>query len=196
MNDSSTSTQQPPQQPPQGSASFSQGVNANNSPASFNLAFPGQPSPSTPGAGPSSHSSVNPQFLFQNGNFQPPQQQGQSNGNGNGNVNASGGGFDQAALQARIALAQQMAQAGMQQHNQQEQKLNGVGQGHERKVSGSGSTGGGPSGPPAGGFNGDWAQLANANAGVGPAMQNAQASTREALMKQVCCAPNTNHSHT
>lgn len=106
----------------------------------------------------------------------------------------NGSQFDPAALQARIALAQQMAQHGMQQHNQQEQKVNGAGgqgqaqgPGHERRASGSGTgTGAVPTG--------DWAQLSNAanaaNAGAGGGMMpNAQATTREALMKQASQCP-------
>lgn len=179
MSEPSSSSRQNP--------SFSQGANA-NSPAQFNLAFPPtqQQAPNNVGinngngsAGPSMPPGVNPQFLFQNGNLsQPPPGM---NGNQVG-VNGNGQPFDQAALQARIALAQQMAQAGMQQHNQQEQRANGGGQGGsadgglERRTSGTGPQ-------PGQGGSGDWTQLANAaNAGM---MQNVQATTREALMKQV-----------
>ena len=86
--------------------------------------------------------------------------------NGNGN-------FDQAALQARIALAQQMAQQNMQQQSQHEQQFQNPQQGQipERRPSVL---------PP------DWSQLAQT--GAGGIMNGAQGATREALMKQVSCS--------
>lgn len=199
------------------SVSFSQGVDA-NSPAQFNLSFP--PPSQTPSFNDNintnynydgssmSAGQINPQSMYQNGNtngnFQQQQNgmNGQMQGMGMDMASASfsngNQSFDPAALQARIAHAQQMAhQAGLQQHTQQEQKGNGQhgpgqnqgqgqapgqgqhqGHGHERKASGSSS---GPGG--AAGTSGDWAQLANP--GTGGIMPNAQATTREALMKQV-----------
>ena len=184
-------------------ATFSQGVNA-NSPAQFNLSFAPPTSNNVNYAQNQNHDQsqningsgsmamppgVNPQMFFQNSNgngFPQAGMNGQPQGLGQGMVPphsaspVNGNQFDPAALQARIALAQQMAQQGMQQHNQQEQKVNGAsgqGQGHERRTSASGS------GPIP---TGDWAQLANAaQAGAaGGIMPNAQATTREALMKQ------------
>lgn len=189
-------------------ATFSQGVNA-NSPAQFNLSFAPPTSNNVNYAQNHNHDQhqnmngsggmamppggVKPQVFFQNGNgigngFPQAGMNGQPQGQTQGMAPphsaspVNGNQFDPAALQARIALAQQMAQQGMQQHNQQEQKVNGAGgqgpgQGHERRTSGSGS------GPVP---TGDWAQLANAaQAGAGGAMMpNAQATTREALMKQ------------
>ena len=97
---------------------------------------------------------------------------GPSSGNGSTNGDGANGNFDQAALQARIALAQQMAQAGMQQQSQHEQQFQGQHQQQpqqqERKTSGPMP---------------DWSQLANT--GVGGIMNGTQGATREALMKQV-----------
>lgn len=193
-------------------ASFSQGVNA-NSPAQFNLSFQ-PPIPNNVNYNSNNNTNpngsggmamppgVNPQMFFQNSNgngigngfIQQQGMNGQPQGQGPAIPHSAspvnGSQFDPAALQARIALAQQMAQQGMQQHNQQEQKANGTGgqQGslQDRRASGSGS-----GSVPAG----DWAQLANAantaNAGAGGgAMPNAQATTREALMKQASLSSN------
>lgn len=100
-----------------------------------------------------------------NGNASNPSNPSHDGANGNGN-------FDQAALQARIALAQQMAQQGMQQQSQHEQQMQNS-QGQERRTSGP---------------TPDWGQLA-ANSGVGGIMNGAQGATREALMKQVSFCP-------
>jgi len=103
---------------------------------------------------------------YTNGNAGPSNPTNPSNDGANGN-----GNFDQAALQARIALAQQMAQQGMQQQSQHEQQLQNSQQGLAQEKRTSGPT------P-------DWGQLA-ANSGVGGIMNGAQGATREALMKQV-----------
>jgi len=126
-------------------------------PVPFNLTLPHQ------NMNPPNTNGNNTSSEYTNGNAGPsnPPNDG-VNGNGN---------FDQAALQARIALAQQMAQQGMQQQSQHEQQLHNSqqGQAQERRTSGP---------------TPDWGQLA-ANSGVGGIMNGAQGATREALMKQV-----------
>ena len=129
-------------------------------PVPFSLTLPQQPMnpPNTNGNNTSSE--------YTNGNAGPSNPPGPTNDGVNGN-----GNFDQAALQARIALAQQMAQQGMQQQSQHEQQLQNSQQGQVQERRTSGPT------P-------DWGHLA-ANSGVGGIMNGAQGATREALMKQV-----------
>jgi len=156
-------------------------------PSSFTLTLPTQQSQNANGSGSHGNKNTQPPQSAPNGHGTPSTPSSAVNGagpstNGNGNGNQA---FDQAALQARISLAQQMAQAGMQQTNQLEQQHASMpqqqqqglgsgnapgqsqGQGHERKNSGP---------------TPDWSQLANA--GVGGMINNVQGATREALMKQ------------
>jgi hypothetical protein len=127
-------------------------------PIPFNLTLPQQNMNAPNGTG-------RPSVDVTNGDAGPSNSRNGSTDAVNGN-----GNFDQAALQARIALAQQMAQQGMQQQSQHEQQMQNSQQGQvqERKTSGP---------------TPDWSQLANT--GVGGIMNGAQGATREALMKQV-----------
>jgi hypothetical protein len=150
------------------SASFQQNAPTSNqfkteSPAPFNLTMPPQ----------------HMNGLSSNGNQQMNGSSSRPDGSNHGETSGLNGNtnqnFDQAALQARIALAQQMAQAGMQhqsQHEQQMHQQNQQGQAQERRTSGPMP---------------DWSQLANA--GMGGMMNGAQGATREALMKQVSSLP-------
>jgi hypothetical protein len=129
-------------------------------PVPFNLTLPHQ------NMNPPNANGNNTSSEHTNGNAGPSNPTNPSNDGVNGN-----GNFDQAALQARIALAQQMAQQGMQQQSQHDQQMHNSqqGQAQERRTSGP---------------TPDWGQLA-ANSGVGGIMNGAQGATREALMKQV-----------
>jgi hypothetical protein len=132
------------------SAFSQQNVQANQPPVPFNLNLPSQHMNSPRLANNNTNGHAGPSALPTNGD----------------GVN---GNFDQAALQARIALAQQMAQAGMQQQSQHEQQMHGQQQHQqERKTSGPMP---------------DWSQLANT--GAGGIINGTQGATREALMKQV-----------
>jgi hypothetical protein len=83
-----------------------------------------------------------------------------------------------------------MAQAGMQQMNQNEQQHASMPQPQQQQQAGQGQVPGNErksSGPAP-----DWSQIANA--GVGGMINNVQGATREALMKQVSCwYPHTCH---